>query len=222
MHTGERLQELFDLLSKHYGPREWWPGDTALEVMVGAVLTQNTNWRNVAKAIDNLRGAGALTLESLLELDMARLAELIRPSGYYRLKAGRLRNLLDMIVARYDGDLSYMFDQTLDTLREDLLGVKGIGPETADSICLYAARKPIFVVDAYTFRILGRHGLADPSMSYFELQATFMDYLDADVDMFNEFHALLVSLGKDYCKKSKPRCDMCPAQVWSTPDLSNG
>ncbi len=220
MSTTQRLEELFELLLKHYGPQHWWPGESPLEVMVGAVLTQNTNWSNVAKAIENLKQAGVLSLEGLSGLGGERLAQLIRPAGYYNLKAGRLGNLLAMITERYHGDLDYMMSQPVDELRRDLLAVKGIGPETADSILLYAVGQPIFVVDAYTFRILGRHGLANEAMGYFELQELFMDSLPADTALFNEYHALLVRLGKERCKKSKPRCHGCPAAAWSEPQLS--
>ncbi len=214
MNTGDRLQQLFKLLHGHFGPQNWWPGETPLEVMVGAVLTQNTNWTNVEKAIANLKQAGSLSVRAMLDMDQARLAELIRPSGYYNIKAARLRNLLAMVQAEHGGDLDSLFGQPLDRARRQLLGVKGIGPETADSMLLYAGGLPIFVVDAYTFRILARHDLADESMSYFELQEIFMENLSADAGLYNEFHALLVMLGKHYCKKSKPLCEKCPVRDW--------
>ena len=214
MATGQRLNELYDRLFAAYGPLHWWPGESPLEVMVGAVLTQNTSWGNVEKAIANLKAAEALSLPALSALEPARLAGLIRPAGYYNLKAQRLANLLAMINQSYEGDLEWFFTRPTEELRRALLGVKGVGPETADSICLYAAGKPIFVVDAYTFRILGRHGLAEEDMGYFELQELFMDALPQDVPMFNQFHAMLVHLGKDRCKKSNPRCEGCPAEGW--------
>ena len=205
MNTADRLQELYQRLEGHFGPQDWWPGETPLEIMVGAVLTQNTNWTNVEKAIANLKQAGGLDLRAMLEMDQARLAELIRPSGYYNIKAARLRNLLAMIQAEHGGDLDSLFGQPLDRARRQLLGVKGIGPETADSMLLYAGDLPIFVVDAYTFRILARHDLADESMSYFELQELFMENLPADASLYNEFHALIVMAGKYFCKKAN-RC----------------
>ncbi|RJX36173.1 MAG: endonuclease III domain-containing protein [Desulfarculus sp.] len=214
MSTAQRLQELYDRLLAAYGPQHWWPGETPLEIMVGAVLTQNTNWGNVVKAINNLKQAGLLSLEALAELPRERLAQLIRPSGYYNLKAGRLANLLAMIKQRYGGDLDYFFSRPLSELRQSLLATKGIGPETADSIALYAAGQPIFVVDAYTFRILGRHGLADEDMGYFELQEVFMDHLPPEAPLFNEFHGLLVQLGKQRCKRSNPLCPGCPLEGW--------
>ncbi|MCB2228429.1 MAG: endonuclease III domain-containing protein [Desulfarculaceae bacterium] len=214
MSTRSLLQELYQRLLDAYGPQDWWPGDTPFEVMIGAVLTQNTNWGNVEKAIANLKRADELSLPALSALPPQKLAELIRPAGYYNLKAKRLANLLAMIHERWDGDLEWFFSQGTDTVRRSLLEVKGVGPETADSIALYAAQKPVFVVDAYTFRILGRHCLAEPDMGYFELQEVFMDALPAEVALFNEYHALLVRLGKERCKKTNPRCEGCPAQDW--------
>lgn len=214
MSTSQRLNELYERLFNAYGPLNWWPGESPFEVMVGAVLTQNTNWGNVEKAIANLRQADALSLPAMSALEPARLAGLIRPAGYYNLKAKRLSNLLAMINERYDGDLEWFFAQSTEEIRRALLAVKGVGPETADSICLYAADKPVFVIDAYTFRILGRHGLAEEDMGYFELQELFMDALPQEVPMFNQFHAMLVHLGKDRCKKTNPRCEGCPAEGW--------
>lgn len=214
MSTAQQLQELYEILLKTYGPQHWWPGDTPFEVMVGAVLTQNTNWTNVEKAIANLKEAGVLSLKDLSGLEPERLAGLIRPAGYYNLKAGRLGNLLRMVNEQWEGDLDYFFGQSTDTIRRSLIATKGIGPETADSITLYAAGRPVFVVDTYTFRILGRHGLAEEAMGYFELQEVFMDSLPHEVELFNEFHALLVRLGKERCKKSKPKCQGCPAEPW--------
>ncbi|MEW5914409.1 MAG: endonuclease III domain-containing protein [Thermodesulfobacteriota bacterium] len=214
MSTARRLQELYRRLLAAYGPQHWWPGDTPLEIMVGAVLTQNTNWGNVVKALDNLKQEGLLSLEALADLPRERLAQLIRPSGYYNLKAGRLANLLAMIKERYEGDLDYFFSRPLTELRRSLMGTKGIGPETADAIALYAAGQPIFVVDAYTFRILGRHGLAEEDMGYFELQEVFMDHLPHQAPLFNEFHGLLVRLGKERCKRSNPLCAGCPLEGW--------
>ncbi|GBE12932.1 ultraviolet N-glycosylase/AP lyase [bacterium BMS3Bbin14] len=208
----EQLLEVYQRLHDHFGPQHWWPGDTPFEVMVGAVLTQNTSWQNVEKAIDNLKGAGVLSLEAMSALPADLLAEYIRPAGYYNIKAGRLRNLLQFINHNYDGDLDYFFAQSPPTLRQELLSVKGIGPETADSIVLYAAGQPVFVVDAYTHRILGRHNIIDEEYGYYEIQELFIDNLAEDAALFNEYHALLVRAGKEYCKKSKPRCGQCPLE----------
>lgn len=206
----ERLEHLYRIIYEHFGPQGWWPGESPFEVVVGAILTQNTNWKNVEKAITNLRDAGLLSLPALLELPQALLAEYIRPAGYYNVKAGRLRNLLTLIEEQYDGSLEALLALPLEVLREQLLGVKGIGPETADSIALYAAGKPIFVVDTYTHRILLRHNLIDEDTDYHALQELFMDSLPVDVGLYGEFHALLVRTGNQFCKKTNPRCDSCP------------
>lgn len=203
---------IYERLSARFGPQGWWPAETPLEVMVGAVLTQNTNWGNVSRAIANLKSAQLLSFEALEALPVARLAELIRSSGYYNLKAKRLKNLLTLIHSRHCGDLAAFFDQDVSRLRRELLTVQGIGPETADSILLYAAGKPIFVVDAYTHRILSRHSLIPEETDYHEIQALFMDSLPGDPALFNEYHALLVRAGKEYCKKSKPLCAACPLE----------
>ncbi|MBX3414004.1 MAG: endonuclease III domain-containing protein [Pirellulales bacterium] len=207
------LATLFDRLLAHYGPQAWWPGETPLEVMVGAVLTQNTNWKNVERAIENLREADLLDLHSLGELPLEELAELIRPAGYYRLKAGRLHRLLQFVRERYDGSLEAMFAMPLEDLREELLGVNGIGPETADSILLYAGGLPTFVIDAYTHRVMKRHGWIEFEADYHQLKEHFESGLERDAATFNEFHALFVQLGKDYCRK-EPRCDGCPLHDW--------
>ncbi|WP_446009526.1 endonuclease III domain-containing protein [Candidatus Electrothrix sp.] len=195
---------------EHFGPQHWWPGDTPFEIMVGAILTQNTNWQNVEKAIANLKMAGVLSLPAMAVLEKEKLAEYIRPAGYYNIKAGRLQNLFAMIAEQWDNDLEYLLQQPVAVLREQLLSVKGIGPETADSMVLYAAEQPVFVVDAYTHRILSRHGLIPEDADYFQIQEIFMDSLEEDTVLFNEYHALLVQVGKNFCKKSKPKCGECP------------
>lgn len=209
--TVSTLVTIYTALLDHFGPQHWWPGETPFEVMVGAVLTQNTNWTNVSRAIGNLREENLLSLAALASLPEAVLAEKIRPSGYFNLKARRLKNLLVLVSQEEPaGDLDRFFSLETISLREKLLSVKGIGPETADSILLYAAQKPVFVVDAYTYRMLTRHGLIGEETDYVEMQELFMDNLPADVKLFNEFHALIVRLGKEYCKKSMPRCQLCP------------
>jgi len=211
--TAQRLREMYTLLLDHFGPQNWWPAETELEVMVGAVLTQNTNWSNVEKAISNLRKRNLLSLEGLSTVPLVELAGDIRPAGYFNIKAKRLRNLVNFIVERYEGDLSAFLDEETQALREGLLSVKGIGPETADSILLYAARRPVFVVDAYTHRILGLHGMIDDEAGYYELQQFLMGHLPEDHVLFNEFHALIVQTGKTYCRK-KPICSRCPLLEW--------
>ena len=211
--TSRLLNEMFDLLLGHFGPQNWWPGDTELEVMVGAILTQNTNWKNVSKAIENLKQRNLLSLEGLIALPTAELAREIRPAGYYNIKAKRLKNLLDFLSHRFQADLDLFMVGDTAELREGLLSVKGIGPETADSILLYAARRPLFVIDAYTRRILFRHGLVREEAGYGELQDLFMHHLPEDERLFNEFHALMVRVGKEYCRTT-PRCISCPLRVW--------
>jgi endonuclease-3 related protein len=203
---------VYQRLAEHYGPQGWWPGETGLEMMVGAVLTQNTNWSNVEKAIRNLKDAGQLSFSCLQNLPVELLAEYIRPSGYYNIKARRLKNLLQMIVDEYEGEVSFLFEDSLENSRENLLRVKGVGPETADSILLYAAEKPIFVVDTYTHRVFSRHQLVEENTDYHSLQQEFMDSLPEDVVLFNEYHALIVAVAKEFCVKKKARCSECPLQ----------
>jgi endonuclease-3 related protein len=206
------LEEVYDRLFAAYGPQNWWPGESPLEVLIGAVLTQNTSWANVAAAIDRLREADLLDPHALFALPPEQLEELIRPAGYFRVKARRLRNLLELLVGRYDGSLEAMFATGLETLRAELLSVNGIGPETADSILLYAASLPTFVVDAYTYRVFARHGWIDFDADYPTIKDHFESGLDRDVQLYNEYHALLVQVGKRHCRK-KARCDGCPLEA---------
>ena len=201
--------KIYGKLYEAYGPRHWWPGETSFEVMVGAILTQNTSWRNVEKAIQNLKGKGILYPGGIHRLKKGELAPLIRSSGYYRIKTDRVKAFIDFLYEEFDGDLKKMRKRRLEELREKLLGVKGIGPETADSILLYGLKKPVFVVDAYTKRILSRHSIISEKASYDDVQSLFMDHLPVDEKLFNEYHALFVQLGKMVCKKI-PRCDICP------------
>ena len=210
MHTSEALEDIYSRLLVHFGPQNWWPGESRWEIMVGAILTQNTSWGNVEKAIANLKAQGVLSLEAMSAVSTEDLAEYIRPAGYYTIKAGRLQNLLAMINQQWEGDLEYLLAQPLAPLREQLLAVKGIGPETADSMLLYAAEQPIFVVDTYSQRILFRHAVIPEEYDYFQIQELFMDNLVEDTALFNEYHALLVQVGKTFCKKSKPKCADCP------------
>lgn len=202
----EAYQRLFD----YFGPQNWWPAETTFEIVVGAVLTQNTNWRGVEKAIVNLKEAGLLNYKGLVALPVKNLAELIRPSGFFNVKAARLKKLLVMIEENYGGDLEALFLDELSSARENLLGVKGIGPETADAILLYAARQPVFVIDAYTYRMFSRHNLVDEETDYHSMQERFMDSLPESVELYNEFHALIVIGTKTFCKKNIPLCESCP------------
>jgi len=205
-----KLLEAYERLLAAFGPQHWWPGDSPFEIMVGAVLVQNTAWRNVERAIDNLREAGVMEPRALYALPPAELAELIRPAGYYQLKARRLRNLLKFVVEEFDGTLDAMFSTSPSTLRERLLSISGIGPETADAILLYANGLPTFVADTYTHRILARHGWIGYEADYDEIKDYFESVLPADAPLFNEFHALLVRVGKDYWKRTAPKCESCP------------
>ena len=208
-YTADVLRQFYDALYERYGAQQWWPADTPLEVMVGAVLTQNTNWQNVERAIARLRAADLLDVAALHTVPTDRLAELIRPAGYFNVKARRLKSLIDMIWQGYDGDLTRMFAQPMAELRETLLSARGVGPETADSILLYAGGHPTFVVDAYTCRVVVRHGLLDAQAGYDDLKQLFEDALEADAALYNEYHALLVRVGKEHCRR-RARCDGCP------------
>lgn len=196
---------MFDAL----GPQQWWPGETPFEVVIGAILTQNTNWSNVEKAIRNLKTAGKLSPEEIHKLSVTELARLIRPSGFFNVKAKRVKTFINWLFTHYDGKLSGLFNKDMQILREELLAIKGIGPETADSVVLYAANLPTFVVDAYTHRIFSRHGLIPEESTYDEIKSFFEENLPKDVNLFNEYHALLVNIGKKFCKPKKI-CERCP------------
>ncbi len=204
---------LYRILKDRFGPSGWWPGESPLEVAVGAVLTQNTAWINVEKAIDNLKKHGMLDLGKLAAIDQGELAQLIRASGYYNIKARRLKNLVSAAASGYDS-LEAFLGQDLNSLREILLQTNGIGKETADSICCYAADKTIFVVDAYTKRILMRHGIIDNSSTYDQIQGLFQQNLPPDLGLYKDLHAYLVFIGKDCCRPSNPRCGTCPLHSW--------
>jgi endonuclease-3 related protein len=206
------LLQMYEAMYNALGPSCWWPGQSPLEVCLGAILTQNTNWANVEKALQNLKDKDLLHVEKLLQLPLEELAELIRPAGYFRIKAARLQNFLHFLRQEVELDLQALAGQELQELRAKILAVRGVGPETADSILLYALHKPVFVVDAYTHRICSRHGLVPEEVGYSELQAYFMDALPRQVKLYNEYHALLVRTGKSWCKKKQPKCGECPLQ----------
>jgi endonuclease III related protein len=200
---------MYDAMFQHFGPQFWWPGETPFEIIVGAILTQNTNWKNVEKAILNLKQAKCLTPQKLHKLPFPKLVQLIRPAGYFNVKAKRLKHFMTFLFKEYGGDLHKMEREELSVLREKLLGVNGIGPETADSILLYAFHKPVFVIDAYTKRFMHRHGLIEADEDYHTVQKRFHDIIQADAKLYNEYHAMIVRLGKDYCK-TKEQCQTCP------------
>lgn len=205
--------EVYHQLSKHFGPQHWWPAETPFEVIIGAVLTQNTAWTNVEKAIHRLRSAGLLSPEALRDVPDEKLAELIHSSGFFNLKTRRLKAVTDFIFREYGGSLEHMFSEPGVRLREKLLSVKGLGPETVDSILLYACEMPFFVIDAYTRRIFSRHQWLDPEARYETLQHYFMSQQRHDTQTFNEYHALIVKTAKIYCKK-QPECSECPLRTF--------
>jgi endonuclease-3 related protein len=201
--------EIFSLLLDRYGPRFWWPAESPFEVCVGAILTQNTNWGNVEKAIAALKREGMLSPERLRDVAAERLAELIRPAGYFNVKSARLKDFIGWLFREHKGKLELMFTGEWRSLREELLRVRGIGPETCDSILLYAGHKPSFVVDAYTKRLFSRLGLISETAAYEHVRSLFMKSLPVDVTLFNEYHALIVQHCKELCRK-KPLCEQCP------------
>lgn len=207
------LRAVYRTLLRHFGPQHWWPGRTRFEVMVGAVLTQNTAWTNVEKAIARLRSARLLSPERLHVTPHARLAELIRPAGYFNVKATRLHAFTTLLVRDFGGSLDRLFRLPTPELRKRLVDVRGIGPETADSMLLYAAKRPVFVVDAYTRRLMERHGWLAPTATYDDVASIFTRMVPASVPVYNEYHALLVALGKRYCRPT-PRCTECPLRRW--------
>jgi endonuclease-3 related protein len=208
-NKARELMLIYQRLYDSFGPQRWWPGDSPFEVIVGAILTQNTSWENVEKAITRLKEDRLLTPDALLNIKESLLAGAIRSSGYYNIKAKRLKSFIAFLFGEYKGDLTLMFSEEVEPLRGKLLSVNGIGLETADSILLYAGRKPIFVIDAYTKRVFSRHYLVPVNASYHETQDIFMKNLPKDVTLYNEYHALIVYLGKNYCKR-KPNCLDCP------------
>ncbi len=212
------IKKAYSILYNTFGPQHWWPAETPFEVMVGAILTQNTNWTNVRRAIDNLKTEGLLEPVPLSEVEVSRLAELIRPAGYFNVKAKRLKAFMDYVRQRWGNNPEAMKGADTDELRRELLQIHGIGPETADSILLYALGRPVFVVDAYTRRVLQRHGIINEKAGYNDIQALFEGCLPEDESLFNEYHALLVALGKRHCR-ARPQCRGCPLEPLLPEDL---
>jgi len=204
----ETLQDVYRRLLDHYGPQHWWPAESTLEIIIGAILTQSAAWGNVEKAIKNLKAKDTLSPATLRQLPREELSQLIYPSGYYNAKAVKIKSFVHWLGEHYDDSLDRLFALDIPLLRQQLLSIRGIGEETADSIILYAARKAIFVIDAYTQRIVHRLGLAPPNNSYSSFQALFMQHLPHHEPLFNEYHALFVQHGKTTCKKV-PRCEGC-------------
>lgn len=209
------LYSIYQKLYRAFGPQHWWPGDTPFEISVGAILTQNTNWANVEKAIQNLKRKNALSVRALHTMPEKVLAKLIRPSGYFNIKARRLKSFITFLKNDYNGSIKKMRSSDTASLRNELLSIHGIGSETADSILLYALDKPVFVVDAYTKRVLSRHDIMDYEDSYEAFQELFHLSLKRDVQLFNEYHALFVRVGKTFCKRQNPLCEKCPLHSFS-------
>ncbi|MCX8065694.1 MAG: endonuclease III domain-containing protein [Candidatus Hydrogenedentes bacterium] len=205
--------EVYKTLLRYYGPTGWWPGDTPFEIAVGAILTQNTAWSNVERAIENLKRSNILTPFGILSCKRDVLEEAIRPSGYFRQKAERLIIFCRYLVENYAGKIELMSKKDTVELRKELLSIKGIGEETADDILLYACGHPIFVVDAYTRRIFSRHGLINGMMKYGEIQKIFHKNVTEDVQVYKEYHGLIVWTGKQFCRK-RPKCEGCPLDIY--------
>lgn len=235
----ERIQHIYETLSRTWGPQHWWPAQSRFEVIVGAFLTQNTSWSNVELAMSQLRAAKVLSTSGIRELPLERLEKLIRSSGYFRQKAGRLKNFVSFLDENYSGSLARMFSRPTAELREELLALNGVGPETADSILLYAGQHPVFVIDAYTRRVAARHQIAPETASYDELRTIFERALERvsvaptrgtlfphgashppsrmslarrckTAQVYNDMHGFMVGVGKNYCRKAKPDCEHCP------------
>jgi endonuclease III related protein len=209
MYSLESFMDIYRRLSERFGPLSWWPAETPFEVCIGAILTQNTAWTNVEKAISALKQAAIMTPAAVRDVEPEQLAKLIRPAGYFNVKSTRLKAFVSWLLLHHQGSLEQMFAGDWRTLRTELLQVRGIGPETADSILLYAGNKPTFVVDAYTRRLFHRLGLLPEDAGYDETRALCMTHLPADVQLFNEYHALIVEQCKQFCRK-KPLCTGCP------------
>lgn len=208
------LLKIYETLQNHFGDLQWWPGDSPFEVIVGAILTQNTAWKNVEVAIGRLKAQDLLHAARLRPLADQELGHLIRPAGYWRVKTKRLKAFLHFLNQDYQDDLNVLFAEDLWVLRKKLLLVNGIGEETADSILLYAGGKPIFVVDAYTRRIMQRHRLIGEKARYNDIQTLFMAVLPRSAPLYNQYHALLVNTGKKFCGKQTPACEICPLQLF--------
>lgn len=204
------LMRYYEELLRSYGPQGWWPARTRLEVVVGAILTQNAAWRNAALAIRQMRKARLLNLRKLMAADQNELEACIRPAGFFRQKAATIRRFLDFLDKNHGGSLRRLFSQNATALRQRMLDIKGLGPESVDAILLYAGNMPFFVADAYTRRVLSRHGWLRDAATYAEAQAYLHRELPRDAALFNEFHALLVETGKRYCLRRAPKCEKCP------------
>jgi endonuclease III related protein len=203
------LMRYYEKMKKRFGHRGWWPGKSKIEIIAGAILTQNTSWSNVTRALDNLKQEKMLSVKGFRSLEEGQLAQLIRPSGYFNQKAHHLKEFISFLDREFGGSLACMSRMEMSPLRMKLLAVRGIGPETADSILCYAFEKPVFVIDAYTKRVLIRHGHIKSEATYNDMQTYMMKHIPQDVSLYNDYHAQLVAVGNHYCKP-KPKCEDCP------------
>ena len=210
--AGKLLFRYYSVLRGRFGPQQWWPARTRLEVILGAILTQNTAWHNATLALRNLRKSGLLSWQGLRRAGLPSLETCVRPAGFYRQKARTIRDFVDWLARQHAGSLYRLFTLPADELRRQLLNLRGLGPETVDAILLYAAERPLFVADAYTRRVLARHGFVSAAADYHKTQEFLHTHLPRDAALFNEFHALLVEVGKKHCKPQSPACAGCPLE----------
>jgi endonuclease III related protein len=208
-----RLTHIYNLMYLALGDRKWWPADNCEEIIFGAILVQSVAWSNTVKALGNLRQADLLSFAKIYEADIAEVEACVVPTRYYRMKAKKLKAFATHLMERYDGNLPALLERPMIALREELLGVYGIGPETADDIILYAAEQPTFVIDAFTKRVFHRIGICSSDIPYEDLRLWFMHYLPHDVPLFNQYHALLDGIGHHYCANTKPKCSACPLRT---------
>lgn len=208
--VNSKLLAIYNSMLGYFGPRGWWPGDSPFEICVGAILTQSVSWKNVARAIENLKENGLLDLYAIYISPLEDIERCIVPTLYFRMKAKKLKAFVSHVVEKYDGDLERLWQKDLPELRAELLQIYGIGPETADSILLYAAGRPTFVVDAYTRRIFSRLGFFKEDVTYDQMQGFFMRHLTPDIPFYNEYHALITGIGNRFCANKKPKCGACP------------
>ena len=221
VEPGEVLETYYGELLSQFGPQRWWPARTRLEVILGAILTQNTTWQNAARAVSRLRDAGLLRWPRLRKASVSQLESCVRPAGYFRQKARAIHAFAEWLDTTHHGSLDRLFRQTPQRARAQLLALRGLGPETADAILLYAGKLPFFVADAYTRRILARHKLTSAEDGYGATQEFLHQYLPADEGLYNEFHALLVETGKRHCKRKAAECEGCPLEPY-LPGNGNG
>jgi len=218
VESGAKLRAFYDKMLAELGPQEWWPARSRLEMIVGAILVQNTAWQNAALALKRLRAGGLLSLGRLRKAPLAEIEKCVRPAGFFRQKARTIRNFLDWLEGDCNASLAKMFELPPDQARRQLMAIKGLGPETVDAILLYAGGHPFFVADSYTRRVLARHQIVHPEAGYAKVQNFLHRHLPPEPDLFNEYHALLVEVGKQFCKRPEPHCNACPLEEFLGPN----